>query len=89
MTDSTIRIPKCFYDDHCDRDLEAPKVIRETSRHYFIDGRDTDELRELLSDAKHYSTEMEFVDEFSYLLGIVTSAKATAKAITAHLGEQS
>lgn len=74
-----IRIPKRFYDDHIERDLPAPKVSKTTKAHYYIPADQTDELSELLSDAEFYSDRDHFTDP--YLLGICTSAQATAKAI--------
>jgi len=51
----TIRIPKVFYDDHYERGLPAPPVVRETKRHYFIETVGTPALRELMSDAELYA----------------------------------
>lgn len=36
-----IRITKQFYDDHIERDLEAPYPIRVSKRYYWIDTEDT------------------------------------------------
>jgi len=53
-----IQIPKGFYIDHFDRDLPAPPVIKETTRHYFIDTTDDNEedFKELCSDTEFYCT---------------------------------
>jgi len=48
------RIPKAFYDDHVGcRDLPAPTILKENSRHYWID-RDHPDCAELISDAEFY-----------------------------------
>lgn len=47
-------IPKRFFDDHRDRDLPTPVVIRETARHYFIRADDP-ALPELQDDARYYA----------------------------------
>ena len=44
----TIKITKLFYDDHVDRDLPAPAIVRETKRHYFIDAN-SEHLDDLLT----------------------------------------
>lgn len=77
---TTIRIPRRFYDDHCDRDLEAPAVIRSTKQHYFIDAHDP-HLSELASDAEFYAAEMDH--DGGFLSGLIRSATATADAIRA------
>ena len=82
-----IRIPKKFYDDHCDRDLKAPTIIKETKAHYFV--ADDEHLSELLSDAMHYESPTWFGCEFGdYLWGVCLSAAATVKAIEKHRSAQ-
>ena len=76
-----IKIPRSFYDDHCERDLEAPDVIRSTKQHYYIDGT-SPHLAELLSDAEYYEDPQGFD---RHVFGLCMSAKATAKAIRAAL----
>ena len=49
-----IRIPRKFYDDHEERQLDTPKALRETKTHIWIDRADP-VLPELLSDADFYS----------------------------------
>lgn len=75
MPDVLIRIPKRFLDDHLERDLPTPGIVRETKAHYFIESRDP-AIGELANDARHYA---EGLDEAP--LGIVLSAKATLRAI--------
>ena len=76
-----IRIPKRFYDDHAERDLESPAILKETARHYWIAA--DQHLAELLSDADFYSDR----EHFPGYLGLVTSAIATARAITRYLDD--
>jgi len=71
-----IRVPRYFYEDHEDRGLDTPVVIRKTLRHIFIDSEDQ-YLSELLSDAIYYS------DPFGFdgYRGLCSSARATVNAI--------
>ena len=82
-----IRIPKRFYDDHVERDLEAPEIIKETKRHYYINKYPSDYLAELLSDAKYYSDcageGWNWVGYGGIGLAMQSSARATVKAIEA------
>jgi len=75
-----IRIPKRFYDDHCERDLEAPEILKETKAHYWV--AVDENLAELLYDAHFYSDRSHF--DQPELFGLVTSAITTAKAIEKH-----
>jgi hypothetical protein len=71
-----IKIPKRFYIDHIERDLPAPKILRETKSHYFIDGQDTTAFQELVSDAEFYAEPN--IDGYPHL---VVAARAMLKAI--------
>ena len=74
-----IKITKVFYDDHCDRDLEAPPVLHKTKAHYYINPSHPD-TAELLSDARFYVSELEeggWPD--AYVRGIARSARALIK----------
>jgi len=83
----TIKITKLFYDDHVDRDLPAPAIVRETKRHYFIDAN-SEHLDDLLADAEFYWDPTLFNCEFGdWLWGLIRSANATEKAIKKHLKE--
>tara|TARA_B100000282_G_C31631933_1_gene444291 strand:- start:109 stop:429 length:321 start_codon:yes stop_codon:yes gene_type:complete len=78
-----IRIPKRFYDDHCERDLEAPGIVKETKAHYWV--AEDEHLEELLSDAKFYEDPTLFACDFGDpLWAICLSAQATVKAIEKH-----
>jgi len=83
---ATIRIPRKFYDDHEERGLPAPAVLKATSRHYWIDALSRD-LDELLSDARYYAEAIDFYpgSGMEYLSGLVASARATVRAIEAEL----
>ena len=77
-----VRIPKRFYDDHVERELPAPEIIKQTKRHYWID-LNSEHLSELLSDADYYGDYLGFEE---YLYPIIHSAKATAAAIEKQIG---
>lgn len=49
-----IRITKRFYNDHVDRDLSAPDILKESKRYYWIDTSD-ENFNELHSDAIFYN----------------------------------
>lgn len=71
-----IRLPKRFMDDHQERDLPTPNVVRETKSHYYVDPLDPN-LAELLDDAKHYASDVDCAPA-----GIVASARATVAALS-------
>ncbi len=71
-----IKIPTAFYQDHVDRGLPSPAIVKETQRHIWIDA-DSPYLSEFLDDAKHYAGSAISVSDFPELFGIKTSAKAT------------
>ena len=48
-----VKIPKAFYDDHSDRALEAPPVVKTTKRHYVIETGHPD-FPELCNDTYYY-----------------------------------
>lgn len=75
-----IRIPKCFLDDHAERDLPTPVVQRATRRHYGIRADDP-ALDELMSDARYYAEGGIDLSAFPHLIGLVASARATLAAI--------
>ena len=75
----TIRIPKKFWHDHDNRDLDTPVVLRETKAHFFIAGDDPANS-ELLSDAEFYAAPWG-PDDFEGAFGLKSSARATARAL--------
>ena len=75
-----IKIPKRFYDDHYERDLESPLIVKETKTHYWISSED-EHLEELHSDADYHAIPYIDTHPGDYLWGIVVSARATVKAI--------
>ena len=87
MKNATIRIPQRFFDDHEERDLPAPEVVKWNKRHYWIDAN-SEHLAELHADAFFYSDFQHWDFEFgSRLWGLCVSAAATEKAISKHLAE--
>jgi len=75
-----IKIPTKFFDDHEDRDLDTPEVVKFTQKNYWIKADDP-HLGELLSDANFYAEPYIDAKPGDYLWGLVVSARATKKAI--------
>jgi hypothetical protein len=48
-----VRIPKRFYQDHHERGLPTPEVIKSTALHYWIDLNDP-ATADLMDDANFY-----------------------------------
>ena len=83
---NAIKIPKRFYEDHVERDLPAPQILKETNQHFFIDFH-SEHLMELLSDASYYADPESYGAVFgSPLSALIRSARATESAIKKHLG---
>ena len=80
MTTDPIKIPQRFYTDHIERDLEAPEIVKATASHFYI-RKDSPHLAELLDDAEHYANGGISTYDFPELFGLVSSARATARAI--------
>ena len=55
MTNETnlVRIPRRFLDDHEERDLDTPEIVKSTKAHYWI-RKDDPALPELVNDAEYY-----------------------------------
>tara|TARA_R110000751_G_scaffold228642_1_gene330264 strand:+ start:172 stop:510 length:339 start_codon:yes stop_codon:yes gene_type:complete len=83
----TIEIPKRFYIDHQERDLESGKIIKELATRYRCECT-ADDLREWLSDAEFYSdcASAGWSDP-QYNLGLQSSARATAARVRALMVE--
>lgn len=75
MAGNLIKLPKRFFDDHAERGLPTPEVIRDYAHSYAISINDP-ALTELLEDAEHY---VDGVDQAER--GLIMSAKATCRAI--------
>ena len=75
-----IKIPQRFFQDHAERDLDTPEIIKMTSTHYWIKSDDP-HITELYQDAKFYAKP--WIDSVpgDGLWGIVVSARATKKAL--------
>jgi len=80
MTD-LIQIPPAFIQDHRERDLPTPRVVKATKAKLFIAASDP-ALAELLDDARHYASFR--ASDGLVSLGLISSAKATVRAIEAH-----
>lgn len=83
-----IKIPKRFYQDHVERDLDAPPIIRQTQSHIWIDAN-SQHLSELLADADFYADPKTYggTQFASDSQGLIKSAKATKRAIELHLAK--
>jgi hypothetical protein len=86
-----VKITKRFYDDCVDCETAVPPIVRETKAHYFIDTDRPDPkwgepitAQETLDDFKsralYYSDPEGFEPGY---LGLIASAKATLKAMSA------
>tara|TARA_R110002020_G_scaffold221264_3_gene429283 strand:+ start:131 stop:394 length:264 start_codon:yes stop_codon:yes gene_type:complete len=83
-----IKIPMRYYDDHIACDCIAPKIIRQTKQHYFIDPTEnTDEMAEFRSRLELYADSYCTPDYWESCRGIVLSARATLVALNKARGE--
>lgn len=80
-TPATVKVPRRFFDDHAERDLPTPTIVRTLAAHYVVSSDDP-ALSELLNDAEHYATPGQFGHD-PELAGIVASARATVRALKA------
>ena len=72
-----LRLPRRFFDDHADRCLPTPAIVRQDDRHVWVRHDDPD-LRELLEDATFYA-DPDGPDEVP--AGLKASARASVAAI--------
>ena len=74
-----IQIPKRYYIDHEDNATYCKplKIIKETKLHFYIEDKLTKDFEEFVCRAEHYADPRNGLDHF----GIVTSARATIKAL--------
>ena len=76
----TKTLPAKFFDDHDERELPTPRVLRRTARTVTIAANDPN-LVELLNDAEHYAdVDGPCAGQREYR-GLVASARATVRAI--------
>jgi hypothetical protein len=75
-----IKLPKRFFYDHKDRDLDTPTIVKENKRNVWVSASDP-HLCELKQDAVYYCDMGDMGAFDSWMFGIVRSAKATAKAL--------
>ena len=80
-----IKLPKRFFQDHQERDLDTPTVVKENSRNVWVNANDP-HLAELKSDADYYSLMWDMGSFDKWLIGIARSAKATVEAIEKSTG---
>lgn len=80
--DHTLDIPKVFYDDHVQRSLPAPKIVKELANTYRCKGSLLD-WEELRSDAYHYAKDTILSSDYP---GLAASARATVKRIDKGIG---
>lgn len=74
---TAIRLPRMFIEDHHDRGLQTPRIIKVTRRHVWIDPDDP-AVPELLSDARYYADSFGFDPSYR---GLCASARATLSAL--------
>ena len=77
MTTTLVRIPQRFLDDHAERDLDTPRIVRASKTHYWVE-RDDPAVPELLDDARYYAASSGRM--VSHVFGLCASARATIKA---------
>jgi hypothetical protein len=73
----TVKIPGRFHEDHVWRDCPGGTVIRTYKSGHLLVELDREAFDDLLSDARHYSTDYSDPEWF----GLVSSARATVKAL--------
>ena len=75
----TVKIGKAFLNDHRDRDLPIPNIVKETKRNYYIEiDWDNEGYADLYSDAEYHSDPKEFD---SHYFGLCMAARAIVKAL--------
>tara|TARA_Y100000052_G_C2943779_1_gene82450 strand:+ start:150 stop:401 length:252 start_codon:yes stop_codon:yes gene_type:complete len=74
----TYKITKRFYEDHVERDLIAPDVVKKTKTHLWIDATENEAMAELRSDALFIA--LGNIDGFQYE-GLRKSAIALLEVI--------
>tara|TARA_Y100000022_G_scaffold199157_1_gene210983 strand:+ start:403 stop:699 length:297 start_codon:yes stop_codon:yes gene_type:complete len=75
-----IKLPKRFIQDHAERDLDTPEIIKVTSKHFWVRADDP-HLSELYQDAEYYAEPWIDAAPGDGLWGIVLSARATKRAL--------
>ena len=81
MKEELVKIPSRFHEDCDECSCKVPVPVRETKTHYYISTQRDALMDELISRAFYY-VEMGAMGAFDrYYIGIVTSARATLKAL--------
>lgn len=89
MTKYTIKVPRHFYDDHCDRELTLGQyetrdgIIKTTKTQYTV-GLTEEDLLEVLSDACDCAN-WSWVEDDPCFRGRCISARATLRTVVAQL----
>ena len=82
MKEELVKIPSRFHEDCDECDCEVPVPVRETKTHYYISTKRDALMDELISRAFYYNEVGLGAGGFdSHCRGIVTSARATLKAL--------
>ncbi len=75
------RLPPYFYGDHCDRGLPSGRIVRTTKTSVFVE-LDASECAEMLASADYYVDQTAaMLDSDPAQIGLISSARATAKAL--------
>ena len=80
VVNKLIKLPKVFFRDHKERELDTPTVVKENSRNVWVNANDP-YLGELKADADYYSDMWDTGGFDKWFFGLARSAKATLKAI--------
>lgn len=75
-----VKIPQRFLQDHADRDLDTPEIVKITSKHFWI-SLDDPHTTELYQDAEFYAKPWVDSKPGDGLWGVVVSARATKRAL--------
>ncbi|MEP0149975.1 hypothetical protein [Roseibium sp.] len=75
MTATARYIPPFFYNDHVERDLPAPPILKVFRQRYLID-TDHPDFDELVDDARHYANDGTDADPV-----LARTARALLKAL--------
>ena len=80
---NTYKVTKAFYQDHLYRDCgDATNIVKETKTHFVL-ALTEKTYADLLSDAKYYSCPDMVEELWNDYRGLVLSARATVKVLTA------
>lgn len=75
-----VKLPRIFWEDHRDRDLPSGRLIKEF-KHQVMVNLNREDYEELLSDARHYSSDAMGTWEGDYAKSVKRSAKRTVRTL--------